>query len=405
MRLEDLDDPMRVWHYAERYLGEKTRIYSRFADDADVSAACHPQRGAESFTLPSFLVPAGRGELVTNNVASTLPSHYQVAEHLVLPVHPDTLSFEGLAGREELLRCEAGPPLEVVPLANTRTVSVLEVDGEPAVPHMLKLHYPRRLSRFTRQQHQEELALQLWVAEQLAVAGVPLLTDVCAGVFGSGGQGWGFLVREPPALSADTGLFTVPLFALYGQDLHAPADRSLLEQLVAAAGEPAGDYITERIVRPMVRLWTQTLLATGCALELHGQNTLVSFTPDGRHLQILYRDCEIHTDPGLRARKGLPPGQLPPASVISRDVPFTAAAVFSLTYDSFMGHALDRLAALAYDRLGLSPAVLHEAARHTFRNSGLQEDLLPPTVHYYGDAPYTGDHFQLVDTGHPPLWR
>ncbi|MGW7052968.1 ferric iron reductase [Streptomyces sp. NPDC054887] len=404
MRLEDLDDPVRVWHYAERYLGEGTRAYSRFANDADVSAACHPQRGAGSFTLPSFLVPDGHGELLTNDIVSTLPAFYHATGHLVLPVHPDTLSFEGLAGRTELLGCEAGPRLEVVPLANTRTVSVLAVGGQPAGGHLLKLHYPRRLSRFTRQQRREELELQLWVAEQLAVAGVPLLTDVCAGVFGSGSEAWGFVVREPPVLSATPERFTVPLFALYGQDLHAPGDRSLLEQLVAAAGEAAGDYITERIVRPMVRLWTRTLLATGCALELHGQNTLVSFTRNGRSLEILYRDCEIHTDPQIRNRKGLP-GPLPPASVISRDVPFAAAVVFSLTYDSFMGHALDHLAALAHERLGVTPADLHEAARHTFRNSGMEEGLLPPTVHYYGDAFYTGDHFQLVDTGHPPRWR
>ncbi|MFB6550757.1 hypothetical protein [Streptomyces sp. NPDC056405] len=143
---------------------------------------------------------------------------------------------------------------------------------------------------------------------------------------------------------------------------------------------------------------------TVCALELHGQNTLVSFTRDGRSVEVLYRDCEIHTDPALRARKGLD-GHLPPASVITRDVPFPAGAVFSLTYDSFMGHALDQLAAVAHERLGVAPVGLHEAARHTFRATGMEEGLLPPTVHYYGDTTYTGDHFHLVDTGRPPRWR
>ncbi|MEU5757105.1 IucA/IucC family C-terminal-domain containing protein [Streptomyces sp. NPDC047829] len=273
--------------------------------------------------------------------------------------------------------------------------------GKPATPHLLKLHYPRRLSR---QQHREELELQLWVAEQLTAADVPLLVDVCAGLLGSGNGAWGFLIREPPALSAAPDRFTVPLFALYGQDLHAPHDRSLLEQLVAAAGEPAGDYLTERVVAPMIRLWAHALLATGCALELHGQNTLVSFTRDGRNVELLYPDCEIHTDPALRARQGLH-GHLPPASVITRDVPFSAGAVFSLTYDGFMGCAKDQLAALAHEQLGVAPGALYEAAGHTFRTTGMEEDLLPPTVHYYGDATYAGDHFHLVDTGRPPRWR
>ncbi|WP_461033979.1 hypothetical protein [Streptomyces mayteni] len=405
MDLQDLADPVRVWHYAERYLGGGTRTYSRFAADMDVSVACHPQRGAASFTLPTFLVPAGLGELLTNNIHSPLPDLYRDGRHVVFPVHPDTLSFEHLVGRQELLRCEAGPGLEVVPLANTRTVSVRALDGEPVEPHLLKLHYPRRLSRFTRQQRRGEIELQLWVAEQLVSTGVPLLADVCGGLFGTGADAWGFLVRQPPPPPTRPGQLTVPLFALYGQDLHAPSDPSLLEQLATASGEPAADFITERIVRPMIRLWTRTALATGCALELHGQNTLVSFTPDGGSLEVLYRDCQIHIDPAIRDRRGLR-GVLPPTSVISRDVRYPAPGVFSLTYDGFMGHhALDYLAELAHARLGVDPTRLHEAARETYTDARGDEDLLAPTVHYYGDAHYSGDDWHLVDTGRPPRWR
>ncbi len=145
----------------------------------------------------------------------------------------------------------------------------------------------------------------------------------------------------------------MPLLALYGGDLRAPGDRSLLELQVAAEGEPPGRFSTEHIVRQMVRMLARTLLTTGCALERHGQNTLVASAPDGRRLDIVYRNCQIQHRPRH-------PGPQQPARPAGacfrhhpRDAPFPAGIVSSLTYDSFMGSALDRLAALTSDRLDI----------------------------------------------------
>ena len=194
MRLQDADTPLACWHYAERYLGGGTRNYSPYAQDFDVSSEYHPQVGADSFTLPSFLGRPEWGELVTNNISSPLPSIYHDGERLLLPVYPDTLTCDDLVHREELLRCEKGSPLQVVPLANVRTVCVTAIDGKPVPPHMLKLHYPRRLSRFNRRLPRSIIDLNLWVADELACAGLPLLPEVCGGVFGFGAHAWGFVV-------------------------------------------------------------------------------------------------------------------------------------------------------------------------------------------------------------------
>ncbi|WP_327001359.1 hypothetical protein OHA72_40415 [Dactylosporangium sp. NBC_01737] len=387
----DVSDPIALWQYAERYLGVGTRTYSPYAGDLDIDDAYHPQRGAASFQLPTFLVPG--------SVHVTAPGVLSLYEGLV-PVHPNALDAPNLVGRDVLLASPPGPVLTAVPSANARTVFVTAVDGTPVEPHFVKLHYPRRLSRFTRRLRRPVIELQLWVSDELVRIGAPVLPEVGGGWFGSGEDAWGYLLRAARPL-APAPACTVPLFALYGRDLHHPSDPPLLEQLVAAFGEDPTSFVAERIVVPMVRLWASVALATGCPLETHGQNTLFAFDVQRRETRILYRDCAIYVDAAQRASLGLT-GPLPPTNVIPRDVPMAADEVFSLTYDSFMGHhALSYVAALASDRWGVRPASLHAAARAAFT----ARDLLPPTVFYYDNVLYENNDWKLVDTGERPDWR
>ncbi|MEU7866795.1 hypothetical protein [Dactylosporangium sp. NPDC049140] len=396
MRLIDARDPIALWQYAERYLGVGTRTYSPYAADLDIADAYHPQRGAATFELPTFRVPASLAGY------SGQPSLYTDGDGMLLPVHPNTLDSPDLAARDVLVGLQRGPTLTVVPSANARTVFVTAAAGRPVEPHFVKLHYPRRLSRFTRRLRRPVIELQLWVCAELLRAGIPVLPEIGGGWFdpGLGEQAWGFLVRAArPAVPAPR--FTVPLFALYGADLLAPADPTLLQQLVEAFGEPPQSFVAERIVAPMVRMWSTAARATGCPLETHGQNTLFAFDPATRETAILYRDCAIYVDSTLRSAESLP-AALPPANVIPRDVPLAADEVFSLTYDSFMGHhALSYVASLAESLWSVPPAALHETARAAFT----AQDLLPDTVFYYDNNLYDNGDWKLVDTGANPEWR
>ncbi len=295
----------------------------------------------------------------------------------------------------------------MVPSANARTVFVRRIDGQQVPPHFVKLHYPRRLSRFTRRLRRPVIALQLWVADELTRVGAPLLPEVAGAVLGHDPrQSWGFLLREARVPGGDGLPYTVPLFALYGGDVHAPGDPTVLEQLVARSGQDAASWVTRHLVQPLVTLWCEVLLRTGCAIEPHGQNTLLRFTADGRRTRLAYRDCAVYVDPAIRAERGLA-GPLPPRNVISRDVRKPRAQVFSLVYDSFLGtHTLDYVAALVQQRFGVDPAVLHRAAREAFAaGTGGRDDLLPATVAYYDDRLHEDGGWELVDTGAPPRWR
>lgn len=402
MRLDQRDDPLAVWEYTERYLGGGTRTYSQFSADLDISRRYHPQLGDPSFWLPTFRVPDSAGSYLPGS-ASKLHALYRGDDWLLLPVHPDTLADPHLPRRSELLACRPGPPMEVVPLANARTVLVRRIGDRPVEPHFLKLHYPRRLSRFTRRLRQEMIVLQLWVSRQLAAARVRFLPEVGGGVLGDDAQAWGYLLRERQ-LAGGSLQFTVPLFALYGQDLRAPDDPSLLEQLVARSGLPADEFLARRIVAPMVRMWWRIARRTGCLPEPHGQNTLVTFAADGQ-VRIGYRDCGVYVDPGLRAAAGLA-GELPPRNVISADVRVPAGQVASLVYDTFLGHhTLSYLVALARDRLGVDEARLQRVARETFQRHAVPDLTWPKTTFCYDDRLRPDGAWQLADTGHPPHWR
>ena len=404
MIVSDDADALGLWLYAERYLGVGTRSYSSFSPDLEISDAYHPQRGQPTFVVPTFWVDRAHGEFLPGPVESGLVELYRRDDRFLLPVHPDTLADPDLAGADRLRRCDPGPMLEVVPTANARTVGVIAVDGRPVAPHFLKLHYPKRSSRFTRRLRRPIIGVQLWVSGELVRVDAPFLPEVGGAVFGADPRlAWGYLLREPSALGGRSLAHTVPLFALYGRDHRAPGDPTLLEQLIARGPVTAVEFLTDRIIRPMVRLWVTTALSTGCSLEMHGQNTLFSWDSSGS--RILYRDCGVYVDPRQRREVGAPPG-LPPINVISRDVLFPREQVFSLAYDSFMGHhVFDFLARLAADRFGLGEGSLREAARAEFASVPGSAGLLPATVYYYDDKLHPDGGWQLVDTGEAPRWR
>ncbi|MDQ4148502.1 MAG: hypothetical protein M3164_00665 [Actinomycetota bacterium] len=406
MLLDEVEDPLETWQYAERYLGVGTRTYSRFAADLEISDAYHPQKGEKSFPLPTFWVTPEHGLYLRSSVESSLHEIYHDGDRFLLPVHPETVGHPGLFGRKQLLSCLKGPTVEVVPTANARTVFVERYDGHDVEPHFLKLHYPKRLSRFTRRLRRPIVTLQLWVTGELARIGAPFLPEVGAGLFTHDAkESWGFVAREVAPLRPSRIPVTVPLFSLYGSDYLSPQDPTLLEQLVVVSGECAEEYITKRIVEPMVRLWLEVVRTTGCALELHGQNALFAFSTAGAGTEIRYRDCAIYVDPLIRQHLRLG-ADLPPVNVISRDIPFPREQVFSLTYDSFMGHhAFEYLAKIASERLGVSHGALRHAARREFGRSGGGEDLLPKKVYYYDDALHSDGRWQLVETDAAPAWR
>jgi hypothetical protein len=245
------------------------------------------------------------------------------------------------------------------------------------------------------------------VADELTRIGAPFLPEVGGGVFGHDTFGaWGYLLRERRVRGQETPPHTVPLFALYGIDVRSPDDPTLIEQLVDRSGEAPTRFLVDRIVRPMVHLWVRVATEAGCALEMHGQNVLFGFSGNVASTSIAYRDCGVYVDPVTRAARGLR-NELPSVNIMGRDVGWPREGIFSLAYDSFLGHhALGSLARVAADVFGIREAALQDAAKAEFRrHSDAACALLPPTVHYYDDHLHADGGWKLLDTGARPAWR
>jgi hypothetical protein len=397
--------------YAERYLGGGTRTYSAFSEHIDGTPAHHPQVGEQSFSLPSYFIRSGYGTWLTSGLCSAHVAHYHDGRQLLLPVHPDALSCEELLHRDLLQAAEPGPPIRVSPTANVRTVFVHAIADRPVAPHFLKLHYPRRLSRFTRRLRQPIIELELWVAKELDRIRTPLLAEVGGGVIGPDSKEedrWGFILREalPRHAPLPIGSYLLPCFALYGTDHFAPSDPPLLPQLVEHSGERALDFITGRILAPILEMWIDALRASGCILETHGQNTLFAYDPASGRSAVAYRDCALYISPALRRQNGLPL-DYPPKNVIGLDVGHALPKVLSLVYDRFMGHhLLSYLARCAQEHLGLPIHRLEAAAQAIFRaRIGALGSLFPEQEFYYSEELLPNNRWELIDTRERPVWR
>jgi hypothetical protein len=395
--------------YAERYLGGGTRTYSSFSDFIDVSPACHPQSGSDTFPLQTFWIEGDSGLWLKSRLTFDHIHHYYDGRRFLLPVHPDALSCDALLYRNILQAAAPGPLMRVSPAANVRTVFVHSMGDRPVAPHWLKLHYPRRLSRFTRRLRQRIIELELWVSDELHRVSVPTLAEVAGGVIGADpAERWGFLLREatPRHEALPPGSEFFPCFALYGTDHFEPARPPLLAQLIERSGEPAEAFLIKRILEPLITMWIKALRSAGLILETHGQNTLFAYhQPSGRSA-VIYRDCALYVVPELRRREGLPL-DYPAKNILGLDVEHPAPQMLSLVYDRFMGnHFLAYVARIAEERFHLPADRLKQAAREIFRASiGDLASLFPAREYYYSDRLLPNNKWELVDTGRDPAWR
>jgi len=150
MIVRAIDDPAEVWEEAERYLTGDSRTYSPFSHILEVERPYHPEHGDRRFALESFWIESASGVYRKSDMPSRLHDFYYRNDRFLFVVHPQIASMPDLFARDILMSSERGPRVEVIPSANARTVFVKRIDQDEVPPHFLKLHFPRRISRFLR---------------------------------------------------------------------------------------------------------------------------------------------------------------------------------------------------------------------------------------------------------------
>ncbi len=402
MRLESLTHDPHTFLHMERYVNEDTRTYSRFASYSEVAPEYRPGSLSGYFDVPCLCLAREGSELYLNDPLPELRDKYVSEERILFPVHPEVFYASKftypVAGRRF--------PLEgfvsVAPTASTRTVFNFSDHN------FLKLHCPRRISRFSRRLRVNVIRNSIFASRELGEVDIPFfgyLPETIGAAYDFGGESWGFILRESlPRPRVAEPRYLIPLFALYARDSRFPGDPSLLTQLIEHHHADPESFVLGSLILPLIAAWCRVVRERGLILEMHGQNTLLELDDDLLPRRVIYRDLDVFTDPETRTERGL--GDPFRKNRIGVDLAYGRREVYSLAYDSFLGHhLLDYLARALKEAYGIGDGDLTRYAREVF-SAGFPdaEKYFGKDVFYYGDRIWNENKFELVPSGRPK-WR
>ena len=370
----------------ERYLDEGTRTYSPFAARTEVSPEFEPRSHVRSFDAVAVRVPRDMVFVTQADPDRALLERYVQGDEVVFVVHPETWRSADVQGIDALRALPLESPVRVAPTASTRTV--LAVGATPA--HFLKLHYPRRISRFNRRLRRVNIETSVSVSREVATIDherFAYLPDVL-GVGLRRGDEWGFLVREvTPRPAAGDARFVVPFFALYGGDLDHADHPPLLVQWIQRLGVSAESFVTRELMIPVVECFALAA-RRGIWLESHAQNVLVEIDSEWRPRRIVHRDFDVWTDAHIDPRE--------------------RREHYSLVYDHFVGRELfDYLLKTVAAAFRVDAREVHAQVAAAFHAAfGARAEMFPSdTTYYFTNEILPGNEVRLAATGRAPEWR
>jgi len=232
------------------------------------------------------------------------------------------------------------------------------------------------------------------------------LPESLAMAVGDRENGWGVLVREtePRPKVSDQRAY-IPFFALYGKDVDRPTDRPLLAQLIDASGADPVEFTFTKLIEPLIATWCHAVQERGIILSAHAENVLLEIDAAFNPTRVVHRDLDVEVDPLIRSRRGIHTDFH--KNRIDIDVEASRAAIYSLNYDSFMGHHLfEYLARTLQQVYGSDAEALRSMARTSFHRVFQEADeFFPETVYYYKNRVGRSEQVPLIDTGKKPVWR
>jgi hypothetical protein len=392
--------------YMERYVDEGTRTYSPFAARSEAAPEYQPRSGCPSFELVTVFAPQSSVSIYQADPQKKLLEFYVSSDSVRFLIHPETWASSGIDNLDELRALRRGEPLQVAPTASTRTALTTETPAN--VPHhFVKLHYPRRISRFNRRLRRKNIRNSVEVTQDLAQVRFDkfaYLPDSLGFTYGDSGNPWGFLVREGTPRPFRGARFLVPYFALFGGDLHHPQDRPLLVQLIERLGAEPQSFVIDEIMTPVLECWAKAVRERGILLESHAQNLLLEIDSDFRPSRVVHRDFDVWSDAEARKQAGL---EVLDAS-FGGDTPYPREQHYSLIYDHFIGRELfDYLMGVLTRFYSAKESEVRGHVAEAFHRNFPDADAFLPgdTTYYFSNELLPGNEFRLVDTKRAPEWR
>lgn len=405
MQLSDLSPTPSSFIALERFVNEGTRTYSPHSAFSGVHERYQPHHATPSFPVPTFLVPKSEVHITRDAPDPKLEQVFIQTDSVLVPIHPDIRDDPAIPFLSTVTGCPAGPSFGVEPTASTRTVLL----SNPPGPCFLKLHLPRRISRFVRRLRWVSVQFSVMISADLRdfrSEGFGYLPETIGIAIGDRATGWGAVVREwqpRPAVGSDRIL--IPAFTLFGYDRRRPTDPPLIRQLIDRHQVDPLTFVTDAMVGPLIRQWCQAYRERGIIFGSHAQNVLMELDLDYRPTRLIHRDLDLQVDPLMRQRRGLSTDF--PKSRIGIEIQEPIERALSLKYDWFMGHHFfDYLTRLLQDQWEIDPRRLSAAARDIFHAAFPDSNrFFDRHTYYYHPEPSPDNDSRLLRTGVAPVWR
>ncbi|MDB1125055.1 IucA/IucC family protein [Vibrio algarum] len=398
-------------YYLERYRNKGTRTYSTHASFTEASDCYRPDSDREQFELPVLTLPKEKVNIYLANPPQALANKFVGSSEVNFCVHPQVL--ETLGEETSPLRAEELPQqngkTSVVPSSSTRTLFVLDDE----IPHAVKVHFPFKVSRYTRKMRDEVIEQAINVSLELE-NGIDRMEDDFAylrEVIGISykqeqtldqrAENWGYVVRDMqpfPCVAEDRKL--IPGFALYGEDFYEPDTPPILYGLLA--NQNPLDFVLHNIMLPIVRHWVDCFRYFGYIIEPHGQNVLIELDKSNTITRIVHRDLSVGIDMRRRRDIGLSSDKLNQYNRMDN------SAFHSIAYDRFMGnHFFTRLVECCIAKF---PHLAKEdftipCQREFARRLPEYRDYFPKNIWYFSEERDPFNKPLYEDTGAAPEWR
>ena len=391
MKLESLGTWDAYLHLERRVNQPKYSIHAQYSE---AEPPYHPRLGNETINIP-----------------------YSWSKEAILKTahpHKDLLALMMNNGMRLFTHPQFSTPpfdgsITATPTASTRTVFTQEKN----IPYFIKLHFPKRISRFNRRlrpssiEHSLAISADLEEALETAPASFAYLPE-SIGIYLPCEQGYGCIIRETtphPTVSEKRTL--IPFFSLYSQDPTDPDTKPLLIQLIEKAQEKPLNYFINNIITPFLANWIWCAQTRGLLLESHCQNTLLEINDQYKPTRIVYRDFQsIMVDPEPRLKNNLPT-YFKKHIIGGKEDPFSREQEYSLVYDHFVAaYVFPYFTSCLQEHAGIPEQETREAIKKTFQKLlPNQEHTFPKTVFTLTDRLLENNQIEVKNTHELPEYR
>ena len=155
VKVSKLASNLTFFIHLDRYRNEGTRTYSNHADYTEAQNKYRPNTINQNFDLIVFEVPYDQMIVYSANPPRQLADSYLKYPKVMFAIHPQVLKFcsDDPYVQRTLSLCTSQKHISVIPSSSTRTLYV----EDQITPHAIKVHFPFKVSRYTRRMREEVL--------------------------------------------------------------------------------------------------------------------------------------------------------------------------------------------------------------------------------------------------------